>query len=352
MGKYPDLGLSLARKECVTLRAELIKGNNQAIAKRQKKFEEAAKALADRSASTVSELVDDFFTRNIDGKKKTAKGIRQAVDKHLIPAIGKLKIDAVLPIHISNMLDVINKNGTPTVANKILSITKRIFNHAIKRHTIIHNPAAAFDLSDAGGGESARVRFLNESEIIQLFNAMSASEKFTRHHYLVTKLLFLIGCRKGELFKAKRTDFDLVNATWIMSLDNKTESAITIPLSYPALTIINELMQYKVDGSEYLLPALRVNKDDHISKGYLNDPIKNWVYPQMVNVENFTIHDLRRTMRTHMGKLGINRFVAERCLNHRIPNMEGVYDAGDYFEERKIALGMWADFLESCEQTG
>jgi integrase len=329
----------------------LIKGNNPATAKRQKKLEDAAKTLADRSASTVSELVDDFFTRNIDGKKKTAKGIRQAVDKHLIPVIGTLKIDAVLPIHISNMLDAINTNGAPTVANKILSITKRIFNHAIKRHTIIHNPAAAFDLSDAGGGESARDRFLNESEIIQLFNAMSASEKFTRHHYLVTKLLFLIGCRKSELFKAKRTDFDLVNATWIMSLDNKTESAITIPLSYPAQTIINELMQYKVDGSEYLLPALRVNKDDHVSKGYLNDPIKNWVYPLMVNVENFTIHDLRRTMRTHMGKLGINRFVAERCLNHKIPNMEGVYDAGDYLPERRAALEQWAMFLETCEQS-
>jgi integrase len=287
---------------------------------------------------------------NLDGKKKTAKGIRQAVDKHLIPTIGKLKIDAVLPIHISNMLDVINKNGTPTVANKILSITKRIFKHAIKRHTIIHNPAAAFDLSDAGGGETARVRFLNESEIIQLFNAMSASEKFTRHHYLVTKLLFLIGCRKGELFKAQQTDFDLVNATWIMSLDNKTESSITIPLSYPALTIINELMQYKVDGNEYLLPAFRVNKNNHICKGYLNDPIKNWVYPLMVNVENFTIHDLRRTMRTHMGKLGINRFVAERCLNYRIPNMEGVYDAGDCLLERRAALEKWAAFLELCEQ--
>jgi len=54
-------------------------------------------------------------------------------------------------------------------------------------------------------------------------------------------------------------------------------------------------------------------------------------------------------MRTHLGKLGVDRFVAERCLNHKIAGMEGVYDAGDYFTERKAALDKWAMFLESCE---
>ncbi len=70
----------------------------------------------------------------------------------------------------------------------------------------------------------------------------------------------------------------------------------------------------------------------------------------MTDCDPFTIHDLRRTMHTHLtGSLGANRFVAERCLNHKIAGMEGVYDGGDYLPERRAALEKWADFLESCE---
>jgi integrase len=348
MGKYPVLSLSKARTQSRAYRTDLDNGKNPAAIKRQEKMETVAKALAEKSASTVGELVDDFFKRNIDDKCITAVGIRQRVDKYIIPAIGAMKIETVKPMHISKMLDGIL---APVVANKILAITKRIFNHAIKRHTIDSNPAAAFDNSDAGGKESSRDRFLSEGEIIELFKAMAASDKFSHHHYLTTKLLFLIGCRKGELFKAKRTDFDFINAVWVMSLDNKTKSAITIPLSSQAIEIIRELMQYQVDGSVYLFPAMgaKVSKSEYVSGHYINEPMQDFVYPLMTDCEPFTIHDLRRTMRTHLSKLGVNRFVAERCLNHKIEGMEGVYDAGDYLPERRAALEKWADFLESCE---
>jgi len=70
----------------------------------------------------------------------------------------------------------------------------------------------------------------------------------------------------------------------------------------------------------------------------------------MLKILQFMICEGR--CRTHMGKLGINRFVAERCLIIEYQTWR-VYDAGDYFEGgAQIALGMWADFLESCDQTG
>jgi integrase len=347
LGKFPDKSLAAARKDCVGHHAVIHQGLNPALIKREQKLETAAKAIAEKSASTVSELVDDFFKRNIS-ECKSAIQIRQRVDNYIIPAIGAMKIEAVKPMHISNMLDGIS---APSAANKVLSITKRLFNHAIKRHTIDSNPAAAFDISDAGGTLTGRSRFLSESEIIELFKAMSASEKFTRHQYLTTKLLFLLGCRKGELFKAKRAEFDLADAEWVMSTDNKTQSALTVPLSVPAIEIITELMQYQIDDSEYLLPSMGVrgSSSGHVCSNYLCAPVQKLVYPLMVGVEPFVLHDLRRTMRTHLGKLGVNRFVAERCLNHKIAGMEGVYDAGDYLPERRAALDKWAMFLESCE---
>lgn len=346
LGRYPDMTLAAARKAATSHRAEIIKGGNPAADKRDVKQKRAAKALADQSAQTVTGLVDDYFSRHVDGKCKTAKAMRGRVDKYLIPAIGKLRIDAVLPMHVSNMLDGIVKAGAPTTANDVLSCTKQLFNHAIKRHIIISNPAFAFDFKDAGGKESARNRYLTGDELTRLFEAMRASDKFTDYHAKVTKLLLLLGCRKGELFKAKRADFNLDDAVWNMSGDNKTSLAIDVPLTKSALAIIKELMAFELN--DYLIPSqgVRKVKRGHIDDSYLNKPIK----ALMLDIPPFTIHDFRATLRTHLGKMGVDRFVSERCLNHKIPGMEGVYDRGDYFNERKAALELWAAFLESCEK--
>lgn len=352
LGRFPSMALSQARKEALKLRADILRGINPADEKRETKRKTAAKAVADQSAQTVIDLVNEYFKRNVEGKCKTAKPMRQRVDKYLIPVIGKLRIDAVEPMHISNMLDRIVEAGAPTTANDILSYSKQIFNHAIKRHIIKSNPAIAFDFTDAGGKETARKRYLTGDELSKLFKAMHNSKKFTRHHYLCSKLLLLLGCRKGELLKAKRVDFDISASIWRMSLENKTGSAINVPLPTSAMEILKELMEFQIDGSEYLIPAqgVRTSKQGHISEGYLNRPIKEWVFPLMVDVAPFTIHDFRATLKTHLGQMGVARFVSERCLNHKIEGMEGVYDRGDYLTERRAALEQWAVFLEGCEQ--
>jgi integrase len=41
---------------------------------------------------------------------------------------------------------------------------------------------------------------------------------------------------------------------------------------------------------------------------------------------HFTLHDLRRTARTHLAALGVRREVAERCLGHKLKGVEGTDD--------------------------
>lgn len=57
--------------------------------------------------------------------------------------------------------------------------------------------------------------------------------------------------------------------------------------------------------------------------------------PHLHGIDNFTIHDFRRTARTHLASLGVDPIVAERCLNHRIKGVEGIYNRHQYFDERK-----------------
>ena len=64
---------------------------------------------------------------------------------------------------------------------------------------------------------------------------------------------------------------------------------------------------------------------------------------------HFTIHDLRRTARTHLAALGVRREVAERCLGHKLRGIEGIYDRHDCFQERRMALGQWTQLIVEAE---
>jgi hypothetical protein len=50
-----------------------------------------------------------------------------------------------------------------------------------------------------------------------------------------------------------------------------------------------------------------------------------------------------------LAALGASIIVAERCLNHSLGGLVGVYDQHDYLTERRAALETWAAFLQACE---
>lgn len=55
-------------------------------------------------------------------------------------------------------------------------------------------------------------------------------------------------------------------------------------------------------------------------------------------VAHFTVHDPRRTCRSLLAESGVPGHVAERCLNHKLKGVEGIYDRYDYLDERREAL--------------
>jgi integrase len=57
------------------------------------------------------------------------------------------------------------------------------------------------------------------------------------------------------------------------------------------------------------------------------------------------LHDLRRTMRTNLGKLGVPPHIAELVINHAKGGVEAIYDRHRYQREIKAALALWAERL-------
>jgi hypothetical protein len=65
------------------------------------------------------------------------------------------------------------------------------------------------------------------------------------------------------------------------------------------------------------------------------------------SLEPWRIHDLRRTMRTGLGRIGVRPDVAEMCINHVRSGMIAVYDRYRYQPEIADALARWAEHVAS-----
>ncbi|EEW7051079.1 site-specific integrase, partial [Escherichia coli] len=265
--------------------------------------------------------------------------------------IGHMKAEDVKPRHIDEMLKAIVDRGAPTIATDVLRWTRRIFDYGIKRHVLEINPCSAFEVSDAGGKESSRDRWLTREELIRFFQAMRTAKGFSRQNELTFKLLLALCVRKMELCAARWEEFDLDNAVWHLPEErSKNGDPIDIPLVPPVIEWLKELRVLSCN-SAWVLPARKMQHRmiPHIQESTLPVALAK-VRAEMPEVPDFTIHDFRRTARTHLAALGVDPVVAERCLNHRIKGVEGIYNRYQYFDERTSALAKWTNLLVSLER--
>jgi hypothetical protein len=60
---------------------------------------------------------------------------------------------------------------------------------------------------------------------------------------------------------------------------------------------------------------------------------------------HWSLHDLRRTCRTGLGKLGVPSHIAELAIGHTRQGIQAVYDRHTYQREIAHALALWADHV-------
>ncbi|MBI5922330.1 MAG: tyrosine-type recombinase/integrase [Betaproteobacteria bacterium] len=336
IGNYPTISLKRARELATEARAKVQQGIDVAREKKEQK-------IALTTAGTVEQLCDEYYNRTVLGRVKRPEFVREILDNDLIPRIGRIRIAEVKPLDIDGMIRAVVDRGSPVMANRVLQISKAVFDYAIRRHWIEQNPAAAFRRTDAGGEEKSRTRALSSDELVKLFQALRDSGPIFTIYDLAIKLLLVTAVRKAELIEAPWAEFDLEadDPVWrLPAARTKTDRDFTIPLPSPAVEWLKEIKRTSV-ASDYVFPARR-----RAGKPTMSPETVNWALSEVKHgLAPFTLHDLRRTARTHLAALGVAPHVAERCLNHKLPGINDVYDTHDYLTERRLALNAWADLL-------
>ncbi|MBH0036849.1 tyrosine-type recombinase/integrase [Pseudoalteromonas sp. NZS71_1] len=347
---FPEMTLTDAKALANNIKQQ-IKNGIDPLAERARRNEE--------HIITITDLFDDWY-KGVSHKLKHPHIQLRYFNNEIKPQIGRLKITDVNARDIRSILQKAVSEGRPSIANKALLQCKQLFKHAQKLDLTTSNPAIAFNESDAGGSGQSRTRCLTLEELKSTFSTFRKhSDIFTRDNYIAVILLLALGIRKGELIASKWDEFNFDGLLWQMPKErSKTGVAITIPIPTELLSYFEEL-KVRACGSDYLFPARRASKRRaYISDDTLNHALAKMFgmkvdsnkkpYPNLLgeaNVEYFVIHDLRRTCRSLLAELGIGNDIAERCLNHKIKGVAGVYNRYDYLEERRSALSTLADLV-------
>ncbi len=340
LGQCANMTLAEARAEAVLQKKHLVVEKVDPLFLKQR--------AKQHKLQTVDDLFADWHKGNI--KRLKHHNIPERVyRKDIAPHIGSAPPNKVMARDIQYIIESITESGRPTIANDALLYLKQLFNHGIKLDVVGANPASAFNVSDAGGVEQSKDRALTFEELTRVFEVFRENkDSFARENYLACALLVTLGVRKGELTEASWQEINLETGIWELPKErSKSGVGLTIPLPELCITWLKEL-EIRAAGSPYVFPNRRSSKNPHMGPDTLNraitklfghEPGKKIQPPnKMGDIQHFSVHDLRRTCRTMLAQIGVPGHIAERCLNHKLKGVEGIYNKHDYFDERKAAL--------------
>jgi integrase len=326
IGTYPATGLATARTRAIEVRGQVEGG----IDPRGEQKKEKEKATG--GPMTVTMLAENYLTKHAS-KLRSYDEVKRKLHTEILPVIGNMPLADLHRRDIHRVLDPIKERGSLAMAEKVYTDIRAMLNWAVKRGYLDSNPATGME---EGGVSKPRERYLSEEEIAALWPALSTFKKPVE---LALKLALVTGQRIGEICGMTESELDLSKAAWTIPAErSKNGKAHTVPLSNMALELIAKARTKAIDdrligrSAEAIAQALiyRINRL----------PVQDW-----------TAHDLRRTVCTHLAEMGFSPIVIGSVVNHRQVTKSGVtlgvYVQYTFDKEKREALNAWAERLST-----
>lgn len=303
------------------------------------------------SARHIGLVPDKTNSERTDDPKTFLVVKRSAADRW-----GHRPITDIRRADVIALLDDIVDDGKPILANRVLAALRKMFNWALERDLVDANPC---DRVKPPSSEKARDRVLSEDELWALWRAAEElGWPFGRH----MQMLVLTGQRRDEVAGMKWREIN--GNTWTLPRDRaKTDKAHEVPLSAPALSILEQLP--RIDGASHVFTTTgktpisgfgkpKATVHDRMVQLLREEAEERGDDPEEIEVAPWRLHDLRRTVASGMAKLGISIAVVEKILNHTsgtFAGIVGVYQRHEFSEEKRRALDAWAQYVEGLGKT-
>jgi integrase len=326
LGSYPATSLARARTLAIEAQGKV----EQGIDPRAERMPRTAEGI-DGGPVTVAMLAKIYLAKH-GSKIKTGNELERRLRADVLPSIGNIKLADLHRRDVHRVVDRILERGAKASAKKAFSDLRAMIRWAVARGDLDHNP---LDGMKPPIKSKPRERFLEADEIAALWQAWPGV--LPAPVTLALKLALVTGQRIGEICGLTLEELDLPRAIWNLPPERtKNGTAHAVPLSGLALDLIAETRRSAIDGRLFRLDTQRLGNLLNQRRGSL--PIRDW-----------TAHDLRRSVCTHLAMLGVSPLVIGACVNHRTQTKSGVtlstYVQYDFAREKREALDTWANRL-------
>ena len=359
IGRFPSVSLAEARvklKEYKDIRraercpAIELKQAKQAELDNQKKLSEKM-TVTDVVELYLRQYIED---RVVDGKKiagaRIKKGqaeTRRTLYGDAVLVLGNRVADEITRKDIINMIMAIVERGSNVQAGNVLRELTAAYEYCIgldKFPDEFANPAllAKNSLRQAKVRLTSKrgKRVLSDKELTKFLHWLPGSA-FTPTQKNILRFTLWTACRTGEICAAEWDDVDLDKGVWHLKA-TKTEVERYVQLPTQAIDFLKQL---KLVTGKYLFPSIKTGLP--IQQKSLTEQAWHMRRDErMIDIEHWSPHDLRRTVRTGLSRLGCPSEVAEAILGHARSGIEGTYDLHKYESECKVWLQKWSDYMD------
>ena len=217
----------------------------------------------------------------------------------------------------------------PGQAKNVHKVARAIFEYAIDREYLEANPMLKLSKIIPSLKPVIKKRVLSDSEIKHVWHALEAGagDERTERTKAALKLVLVTAQRPGEVASMHRSQ---VEGNWWTMENTKNKEVHRVYLTPTALELIGE-------EKGFIFPSYRM-ASGYISRQTLSQHVATRNY---FDLPKWTPHDLRRTARTEMARIGVPEEHAEAVLNHKKQGIVKVYNLHQYADEKKAALLLW-----------
>ena len=332
LGPMAGMSLRKAREAAVEYTSAAKRGVDR-VAAEKAKAAEAQRLVKSRAEGRLAAIVDRYLEHaETHLRPSTFKDLR----RYLTVSWSPMHDDVVTELDTRTIiarLEVIASDSGPVAANRARSALSQCMSWAVGRGIIHRNPLIG---TRAIAVEKPRERVLSEDEISRLWAETNRLGDFA----MIVRLLLLTAQRREEVAAMRWSELDLDRGLWeIPSARTKNGRPHQVPLSNQAVAMLASLPRR--NGRDLVFGT---GKGGFSGWGKSKERMD-----RRSGLQDWRLHDLRRTAVTGMAEIGIQPHVIEAVVNHisgHKGGVAGIYNRATYAAEKRDALQRWADHVD------
>lgn len=359
IGAYPEVNLAAAREACRDAHIVLAKGKDPGLEKIREREQERDRWKSDRFEMAVEAFIEGYAKKHQRYWRETESILQRIFVKawrgRLIQEITKIDVNAVLGKLV--------ENGGGVGVNRALGKVSKLFSWLVSKGRLDSSPCVGVDKPVP---EVSRERVLTDYESTLVHRA---AEQMGYPFGPIVQFLQRSGNRRNEV--ARMAWKELRGKRWSLPgprSKNQVGSEVILSRSLweileavPRITTTKEIGGKTVEvPSPFVFTTtghsavsgfskFKARLDKLMLEIARDEAEKRGDNPDLVEIEPWTLHDLRRTMATGLAQLGVAPHLVEAILNHQsgpVTGVAGVYNRHQYEAEKSQALQLWAGFLD------